>query len=104
VELDGIRGWLSEREIHERIRNFMETKEVFISRITPELEKRINVRQFVENLELIGKENLKLTLRFDQEGSIKPTEVIQKLFDLSDSQTRLLRILKTSVSFTGLRS
>jgi radical SAM-linked protein len=99
IELNGIGKRLSETEIEEKVKAFMEMKEVVISRITPEIKKKINVRSFVEDLEVIDSRTLKLSLRFDQNGSVRPTEVIKKVFDLDDLHVRFLRILKTSVSF-----
>ncbi len=65
----------------------------------PEVKREINVRAFVKKLEMLDDQKLELALLFRQEGGVKPTEVVQKVFDLDNEQTRLLRVLKTSVAF-----
>lgn len=99
VALNGIKEKFSVNEIQDRIQSFMDTDEALISRIAPKVERKINARAFVEKLEMPDSQKLELTMMFSQQGSVKPTEVIRKVFDLDDKQTRLLRVLKTSVSF-----
>jgi radical SAM family uncharacterized protein/radical SAM-linked protein len=99
VELNGIKERFSADEIQSRIRSFNEADEAIVSRVTPEAKKQVNVRTFVEKLDIVDAKNLEMTLIFSQEGSVKPTEVVQKIFDLDKEMTRLLRVLKTSVTF-----
>lgn len=99
VELNGIKERFSTNEIRTRIQSFMDTDEAMVSRVTPEVERKINVRTFVEKLDMLDAQKLELALMFSQQGGVKPTEVIQKVFDLDDDQTRLLRVMKTSVAF-----
>jgi hypothetical protein len=99
VALNGIKEKFSVNEIQDRIQSFMDADEALISRIAQEVERKINARPFVEKLDMPDSQKLELTMMFSQQGSVKPTEVIRKIFDLDDEQTRLLRVLKTSVSF-----
>ncbi len=74
---------------------FLNQEEVLVTRQRPKkAEKIVNLRTLVARLEVADAHNLQLTIRFQEKDNLKVTDTLAAIFQLSEEQTRDLRILK----------
>ena len=77
-----------------RIDNFMASREAVVLRPRPNESKRVNVRIYVEGLELSGGELL-IRLRTRDGGIARPEEVVAVLAGADPSELRGMEVVKT---------
>ena len=80
--------------LEELLNNFLQRDEVVIFKEREGKKKGINIRPLIKGLSLKGDNTIQLTLNRGTTGSVKPWEVIACLLEMSDSDSRLLPILK----------
>lgn len=85
--------------LEESIASFLQQDKVMIERVAKDKEKRVDIRALVDELQMDidGSPILKLRLKIRPEGSVRPLDVIEKLFDLSSGQSLLLPIRRTGL-------
>ncbi|MDD5686834.1 MAG: TIGR03936 family radical SAM-associated protein [Elusimicrobia bacterium] len=85
--------WLttSENMIPVRIKDFFELKELLVERLTDKNKREIDVRPLVIDIKNIdGK--IEMLVRFGPRKTVKPDMIIQKIFNLNDSERSALII------------
>ncbi|MBI3398894.1 MAG: DUF2344 domain-containing protein [Deltaproteobacteria bacterium] len=89
--------------LDELINGLMTKDEIIINQEREGRQRSINIKPLIKNLSLIDKATLQLTIDKGETGSAKPYEVVAHLLGLSNSDSRLIPILKTKGHYETLR-
>jgi radical SAM-linked protein len=68
-----------------------------MSRRTKRGQKQVDAREFVRRLERSGETALEIDVRFDQRGSLKPSEVVAAVLSIDPAAARALPLRKVAV-------
>ena len=90
-------------ELTEKIEEFLEKEEIIFVRKRLKGEKTFNIRPFVKSISVDEDKDILMTLEKIDERIVRPSEVIQCLFKLSEKETKLLRFLKTETLFSAFQ-
>jgi radical SAM-linked protein len=85
----------SPEELRERIDGFMAKREIPFTKERKGKVRRVNMRDFVDSVELREDGQVELTLNVLRELQIRATQVAQELLELSPEQTSRLKVKKT---------
>ncbi|UCD85590.1 MAG: TIGR03960 family B12-binding radical SAM protein [Deltaproteobacteria bacterium] len=80
------------------IERFLQSPEVLVDEEKKGRFKKRDIRRLVKSMSLRDNK-IELILKAGEEGIIKPTTVLKKVFELSEEEASLLRILKTDMLF-----
>ncbi len=93
--------WLSSRTalMQERIDRFLrdETRPVAVR--TKKGMAEIDLKQWVESIALTGGSALELTVKMTGSKTVRPSEILKEVLDLSEDELRQARVKKTGVLF-----
>lgn len=81
----------------ERLAHFLKCQEFPATRRRPLGERTVDVRPLVTDLEVQDAHHLYLRLHNPEKDNLKVTEILQAIFQLTDSQTQDLHIVKVKV-------
>jgi len=83
----------------KKIERFLDCQESVITKTTKKgLIKTIDLKQLITKLQLVSPKIFEMTLDFSSGRQVRPTEVIKHLFELSERDVKLARIVKRPAS------
>ena len=85
----------------EAIDRFLMLKSCFAVKKQRKGEKVVDIRAQVKSLHLLSNGKLELVVRHGKGSELKPTDIIKKIFQLTDSQIEGIRIVKTKSLITS---
>jgi radical SAM family uncharacterized protein/radical SAM-linked protein len=94
VDLRGTDAKPAAVELQERIADFMAKKDIPFDKVRKDRVRRVNMRGFVDAMELLEDGKIELTTNVLSELQIRASQVVQVLLDLTPEETQRLRIRK----------
>ncbi len=79
----------------DAVRRFLETPERVVVKTTPKGTREVDARALVQDLRCLSTRHVELVQLHREGPSLKPSELLREIFDLTDSQVLSLKILKT---------
>ena len=101
ITLEGV--WLDlikdSQELNNKIRTFFETKEKYIEVKRKSGVLRIDLRQWVEKLQLKGDTSIEMVIKMRGGRAVKPYDVLKGVLGLREDEGGGISVLKTGVHF-----
>ena len=80
----------------EKINDFLDRKAFIFSRVNRKgKSKTIDLKKMIFNLALMSPDTLKMSLITEPGNTVRPVEVLDKIFGLPDQEIRLAKIVKS---------
>jgi len=85
----------------EKIDNFLKLDSFIITRERKGRYRKRDIRRFVSAMSLgHGRSTIDLSIRFNSEGSVKPTDILKEIMGFDDEAVKMTRIVKRKTIFS----
>ncbi|MEA3471630.1 MAG: TIGR03960 family B12-binding radical SAM protein [Thermodesulfobacteriota bacterium] len=88
-------------EINKKIDSFLKLDTFVITRERKGKYRERDIRHFVSAMSLDrGRSKIDVSIRFNSEGSVKPTEILKEVMEFDDDTAKMARIIKRKTIFS----
>lgn len=88
-------------KIHDMVAAYNNEQSLLITRRSKNREKQLDMKQFIERVEIIDDYQVSAKLNVFETGSVKPSEFLNAVFNLDADDYLKVKIEKTGVSFSA---